>query len=62
MKNNNTQADVYQKTQYRLTIGKDQSRYTVVEELELKKSDGGWKIIKESNVDLFRAFAFGSSN
>ena len=62
MKDNNTQADVYQKTQYRLTIGKDQSRYTVVEELELKKSDGGWKIIKESDVDLFRAFAFGSSN
>lgn len=62
IKDSNTQADVYQKTQYRLTIENDQSRYTVVEELKLKKMDGKWKIIKESDVDLFKAFAFGSSN
>ena len=62
MKDNNQQADVYQKTHYRLAIGKDQSRYAVVEELKLQKTDGKWKIIKESDVDLFRAFTFGSSN
>ena len=62
MKDNSQLADVYQKTQYRLTIGKDQSRYTALEELTLQKTDGKWKIIKESDIDLFKAFAFGSSN
>lgn len=61
MKDNNTKADVYQKSQYRLTIANDTSRYTAVEELELQKVEGKWKIIKESNIDLFKAFAFGSS-
>ena len=61
MKDNNTKADVYQKSQYRLTIANDSSRYTAVEQLQLQKVDGKWKITKESNVDLFKAFAFGSS-
>ena len=53
------EAKVIIKTSIDLSIKEQKSRYKTTELVKLSKNSGQWKIIKESNLDLFRGFVFG---
>ncbi|NIP38133.1 MAG: nuclear transport factor 2 family protein [Candidatus Dadabacteria bacterium] len=53
-------AEVYQKSLFNLKIETQSSTYKTVEKIIFEKKGGSWKIVKESDLDLFRGFVFGS--
>jgi hypothetical protein len=53
------EAQVVQKTKVRVRIGKDESSFLISENLNLKKIQGRWKIVKESGADFLKGFVFG---
>ena len=56
---NKTSAKVVIETSIDLSIQDKMTRYNTVEQINLSKENGEWKIVKESNLDLFRGFVFG---
>ncbi len=52
-------AIVLQQTIFSLRIDNESSTYTTTELLKIEKTDKGWKIVKESDIDLLRGFVFG---
>lgn len=60
LKENNKKADVYQKSKFILKIGDESSKFEAIEKMELENTNGGWKIAKESEVDLFKGFVYGT--
>ncbi|HSG32018.1 MAG TPA: nuclear transport factor 2 family protein [Thermodesulfobacteriota bacterium] len=53
-------AEVYQKSLFNLKIESQSSKFKTVEKMLFEKKGGNWKIVKESELDLFRGFVFGS--
>ncbi len=53
-------AEVYQKSLFNLKIESQSSKFKTVEKMIFEKKDGSWRIVKESELDLFRGFVFGS--
>lgn len=54
-------AKVVQKTTVKLQLDDQVSNYKLTELLQLEKENGQWKIVKESDIDLFRGFVFGGN-
>ena len=52
-------ATVLQSTEVLLTINDESSNYKIREVITLINTEKGWKIDKESKLDLFRGFVFG---
>lgn len=53
-------ANAVQMTVANLRIDNEASVYKTREIITLRREKGEWKIIKESKIDLFRGFVFGS--
>lgn len=53
-------ANAVQMTVAKLRIDNESSVYKTREIITLRRENGEWKIIKESKIDLFRGFVFGS--
>ena len=52
-------AKVVQKTYVLLEIDQKKNNFETTEIILLGKEEGNWKILKESNLDLFRGYVFG---
>ena len=44
------------------SIEESKSRFKIIDKIELVEVDGKWLIVKESDADYFRGFAFGGTN
>ena len=56
-----SKAKVVQKTTVKLQLDDQSSNYKLTEFLQLENENGQWKIVKESDIDLFRGFVFGGN-